>query len=152
MQLTPKALFPFYGLTLIPVLLPLVSVAILWWSVNGFSWQWRQAIRAPTWSLLCEFLVCVLYRLSARVFVSGASFLTGWTFVLCEVGIKFNICVILAHNDEFWLYFSIYQIINILGYAFCNCRSWVWYIWTSNLSWSAGTHLIWIFVLKVYYY
>ena len=36
---------------------------------------------------LCEFPVCVLLLLSARVFVSGAGFWTGWTCFLCEVGI-----------------------------------------------------------------
>ena len=35
----------------------------------------------------CEFPVCVLLRLSARVFVSGAGFWTGWTCFLCEVDI-----------------------------------------------------------------
>ena len=75
--------------------------------------------------LFCEFPVCVLLRLSARVFVSGTGFWTGWTCPLCEVGIKFNHCVILAHNENIWLYLSIYQIINILGYVFCNFLSWV---------------------------
>ena len=32
----------------------------------------------------CEFPVCVLLRLSARVLVSGAGFWTGWTCLLCE--------------------------------------------------------------------
>ena len=75
--------------------------------------------------LFCEFPFCVLLRLSARVFVSGAGFWTGWTCLLCEVGIKFNHCVILAHNENIWLYLSIYQVINILGYVFCNFLSWV---------------------------
>ena len=80
--------------------------------------------------LFCEFPVGVLLRLSARVFVSGAGFWTGWTCLLCEVGIKFNHCVILAHIEDIWLYLSIYQVINILGYAFCNFLSWVWYFLT----------------------
>ena len=33
---------------------------------------------------LCEFPVCVLLRLSARVLVSGAGFWTGWTCFMCE--------------------------------------------------------------------
>ena len=41
--------------------------------------------------LFCEFPVCVLHRLSARIFVSGAGFSTGWTCLLCEIGIKFNL-------------------------------------------------------------
>ena len=75
--------------------------------------------------LACEFPVCVLHRLSAGVFVPGAGFWTGWTCLLYEVCIKFNLCVILAHNDNLWLYLSIYQVINILGYVFGNFRSWV---------------------------
>ena len=51
--------------------------------------------------LFCEFPVCVLHRMSARIFVPGAGFWTGWTWLLCEVGIKFNLCVILAHSDNF---------------------------------------------------
>ena len=38
---------------------------------------------------------------------------------------QINLCVILAHDDNFWLYLSIYQVINIFDYVFCNFRSWV---------------------------
>ena len=39
---------------------------------------------------------------------------------------RFNLCVIHFHKDNIWLYVSIYQVINILGYVYCNFCSWVW--------------------------
>ena len=48
----------------------------------------------------------------------GLSELTGRVCLLCGVGIKFNLCVILGHIGNIGLYLTIYQVINLLCYVF----------------------------------
>ena len=88
--------------------------------------------QAPTWSVCYSLvIICFVSFRFVCCFVCPPEYLSralffGWTCFSCEVGIKFNLCVILAHNDNIWLDLSIYQVVNIPGYVFCSFRSRVW--------------------------